>query len=133
MVIGSYGGLIFEVSALKILTFDGYKRQVKAKYAEHEILNRPAVLEFLYRELEEISLTIKAISQLGVTPEEVALTLRDMCQRGEPNYLIIGETVYTENEMVITEVTENVQQWHGTNIGVNTLNVNFKECVPQGD
>ena len=133
MVIGSYGELIFEVSALKILTFDGYKRQVKAKYAEHEILNRPAVLEFLYRELEEVSLVIKAVSQLGVTPEKVALILRDMCQRGEPNYLIIGEMVISENEMVITEVNENVQQWHGANIGVNTLNVNFKEYIQQGD
>ena len=134
MVIGAYGGLVFEVSALKILTFDGYKRTVKAKYASHEIIGRPAVLEFVGRELEEITLTIKTMSHLGVTPEEVALTLRDMCQRGEPNYLIIGETVYSENEMVIEDVTETVQYWSGGgNVLANQLDVTFKEYVPTGD
>ena len=134
MVIGAFGGLVFEVSGLKVVTFDGYKRTVKAKFASHEIIGRPAVLEFIGRELEEITLTIKLNSQLGVTPEEVAMTLRDMCQRGEPNYLILGETVYTENEMVITEVTESVKYWTGgANVVANQLDVTFKEYVPRGD
>lgn len=134
MVIGSYGGLVFEVSGLKVLTFDNYKRKTTAKFAAHEIIGRPAVLEFTGRELEEITLTVKAVSTLGVTTEEVALTLRDMCQRGEPNYLILGETVYTGNEMVITEVTETVQMWTGgANVIANTLDVTFKEYMPQGD
>lgn len=134
MVIGAFGGLVFEVSGLKVLTFDGYKRTVKAKFASHEIIGRPAVLEFVGRELEEITITIKTMSTLGVTPEEVALTLRDMSQRGEPNYLIIGETVYTENEMVITDVTESVKYWTGGgNVIANQLDVTFKEYVPDGD
>lgn len=134
MVIGAFGDLVFEVSQLKILTFDGFKRTVKAKYTSHEIIGRPAVLEFVGRELEEISLTVKAMANLGVAPEEIALTLREMCQRGEPNYLIIGNVVYGENEMVITDVTETVVYWDGKGgVMANQFDVIFKEYVPRGD
>lgn len=134
MVIGAFGDLVFEVSALKVLTFDGFKREVKAKYAEHSIIGRPAVLEFVGRELEEISLTIKLISGLGVNPAEVALGLREMCQSGESNFLIIGNTVYGENEFVITDVSESVIQWTGgVEVAANQLEVKFKEIVPFGD
>lgn len=133
MIVGAFGDTVFEVSMLRVITFDGFKRTVKAKYASHEIIGRPAVLEFVGRELEEISLTIKLMANLGVTPEEEALKLREMCQRGEPNFLIIGETVYGENEFVITDVTESINQWAGTNVMMNQLDVTFKEYVPSGD
>ena len=134
MVIGAFGDVVFEVSGLKIITFDGFKRTVKAKYASHEIIGRPAVLEFVGRELEEVTLTIKLMSNLGVVPADVAMQLREICQRGEPNYLIIGNTVYGENEMVITDVSETVQYWTGKGeVMVNQLDVTFKEYVPTGD
>ena len=133
MIVGAFGDTVFEVSMLRVITFDGFKRTVKGKYASHEIIGRPAVLEFVGRELEEISLTIKLMANLGVTPEEEALKLREMCQRGEPNFLIIGETVYGENEFVITDVTESINQWAGTNVMMNQLDLTFKEYVPTGD
>ena len=133
MIVGAFGETVFEVSMLRVITFDGFKRTVKAKYASHEIIGRPAVLEFVGRELEEISLTIKLMANLGVTPEEEAIKIREMCQRGEPNFLIIGETVIGENEFVITEVSESVNQWLGTNVMANQLDLNFKEYVPTGD
>lgn len=134
MVVGAFGEIVFEVSALRVLTFDGFKRDVKAKYAEHSIIGRPAVLEFVSRELEEISLTIKLISSLGVNPAEEALKLREICQSGEPNFLIIGNTVYGENEFVITDISESVIRWTGGGeIMTNQLEVKFKEYVPSGD
>lgn len=133
MIVGAFGDTVFEVSMLRVITFDGFKRTVKAKYASHEIIGRPAVLEFVGRELEEISLTIKLMANLGVTPEEEALKLREMCQQGEPNFLIIGETVCGENEFVIMDVTESINQWAGTNVMMNQLDVTFKEYVPTGD
>ena len=134
MTIGSFGETIFEVSAFKVLTFNGYKRTTKAKYATHEVIGRPPVMEFVGRELEEISLTIKLMSNLGVTPELEALNLREMCVNAEPNYLIIGETVYGENEYVITDVSEDVISWTGGgNVLVNKLDVTFKEYVSFSD
>ena len=133
MVIGAFGDIVFEVSSLKVLTFDRYKRVVKAKYAAHEIINRPAVLELVGRQLEEISLKVKAIANLGVNPAELALTLRDICQKGEPNFLILDDTVIGENEFVITDVTENVLMWHGGTAFSNELDLNFKEYVASGD
>lgn len=134
MVIGAFGDLVFEVSALRVLTFDGFKRDVKAKYAEHQIIGRPAVLEFVGRELEEISLTIKLISALGVNPAEVELQLREMCHTGEPNFLIIGNMVYGENEFVIEDISESVVRWTGGGeVMTNQLEVKFKEYVPFGD
>ena len=134
IVIGAFGTLIFEVSAQRVITFDNYKRTTKAKYAKHEIIGRPPVSEFVGRELESITLTITLISCLGVTPEEEALKLRDICQRGEPNFLIIGNTVYGENEFVITDVSESVLHWTGGgNVLTNKLDVTFEEYVPTGD
>lgn len=134
MVIGAFGDVVFEVSALKVMTFDEFKRETKAKYASHEIIGRPAVLEFVGRELEEISLTIKLVSALGVNPAEEALKLREICQSGEPNFLIIGNTVYGENEFVITDISESIIRWTGGGeIMTNQLEVKFKEYVPRGD
>ena len=134
MTIGAFGDLVFEVSAMKVLTFDGFKREAKAKFAEHSIIGRPAVLEYVGRELEEISLTIKLVSALGVNPAEEALKLREICESGQPNFLIIGNTVYGENEFVITEVSESVIRWTGAGeVMTNQLEVKFKEYVPSGD
>lgn len=134
MIIGAFGNTVFEVSAQRVLTFNNYKRTTKAKYATHEVIGRPPVLEFVGRELEEITLTITLLSCLGVTPEEVAFNLREMCQRSEPNFLIIGNTVYGENEFVITDVSESVERWTGSgNVLTNKLDVTFREYVPMGD
>lgn len=134
MILGSLGEIVFEVSQLRVLNFDDYTRKTAAKYASHEVIGRPPVLEFTGRELEEISLTIKLIRTLGVSPEEEIFKLRDMCQRGEPNFLILGGTVYGENEFVITDIDEDVKHWIGeVKVLSGELKIKLKEYVPRGD
>ena len=134
MILGSFGELIFEVSQFRVLNFDDYTRKTSAKFASHDVIGRPPVLEFTGRELEEISLTIKLIRSLGVSPEEETFKLRDICQRGEPNFLILGGIVYGENEFVITDIDEDVKRWIGeVKVLTNELKIKLKEYVPRGD
>lgn len=134
MIIGSFGEILFEVSQLRVFNFDDFTRKTSAKYASHDIIGRPPVLEFTGRELEEISLTIKLIRTLGVNPEEEVFKIRDICKRGEPNFLIIGGTVYGENEFVITDIDEKVKRWIGeVYVLTGEIAIKLKEYVPQGD
>ena len=91
--IGAFNELVFEVSTEKVITYDNYKRETKARYARHELINQTSVLEYLGRDLEEITFTMMFTVSLGVDPAEETSKLRRMCLDGVADYLILGNTV----------------------------------------
>lgn len=109
MFVGSFGELVFEVSSYKVLTFRDFKREGGAKYATHEVIGNPPMLEFLHREPEKLSLEIDLVADLGVSPEEEIQRISDMCNNGEANYLIFGGQVYGDCEWVIESYSESVK------------------------
>ena len=44
MPLGSLGDIVFEVSSREVVTFDGLKRNTKARYGSHEIIGQKPLL-----------------------------------------------------------------------------------------
>lgn len=131
MQVGSFGEVIFEVSQEKVLTVDNFSRQSKARYAEHKVIGRPAILEFLGRELETIKFTALFSKSLGITDllQEVH-KLREMLWNGEANFFVINSHLYTENKMVIESLGEEVKHFSGSGEHIlSEIDVVLKEYV----
>lgn len=129
--IGSFADLVFEVSTERVMTYDNYKRESKARYARHELINQASVLEYLGRDLEEISFTMMFTVSLGVNPALEASKVRKLCLDGVADYLILGNTVVGENLWTIESVGETkiAVDHFGTTI-VASLDVKMVEYVP---
>lgn len=129
--IGAFSELVFEVSSFKVLTYDDYKRDSKARYAKHELINQTTVLEYLGAELEEISFKMTFTTMLNVNPIEETQKVRDMCLDGVADYFILGNRVVGDNLWVIESVGEEATSWDNRgNILASSVNVKMLEYVP---
>lgn len=129
--IGAFADLVFEVSTQKVLTYDEYKRESKARYAKHELINQAAALEWLGYDLETISFKMIFNARLHVNPAEEAEKVRRLCLDGVADYLILGNAVIGNNLWVIESVTEAAQFWDNAgNILVSAVDVKMLEYLP---
>ena len=127
--IGAFGSrIVFEVSNKRVCTYDDYKRQSKARYATHNLLNQPPVSEYLAPDLETISFTMNFNRSLGVEPLDEAERVRELCRDGVADYFILGNRVIGENLWVISEAGEAVVSWnHSGKALVSSLDVTLTE------
>ena len=131
MQIGSFGDVIFEVSSDLILTPERLSRESKARFAEHKVIGRTPILEFLGREIEEIKFTAKFARELGITDllQEVH-KLREKCWNGTAEFFILNNHLYTEHKMVIESLGEEVRRFDGRGAHILTeIDVTLKEYV----
>ena len=128
--IGAFANLAFEVSSEKVLTYDDYKRESKARYAKHELINQTSVVEWLGNELEEISFKMTFTTALNVNPAEETAKVRQMCLDGVADYLILGNSVIGAHMWVIESVSEAAIAWDASgNIIVSSVDVKMIEYV----
>ena len=127
---GSFGEIIFTVSNFKVLTFTNFKRNIGAKYAEHEVIGQAAKLEFLHRELNEISFDMTFAKALGVVPSVEVEKVKKMCEEGTVNFLVIDNKVYGDMEFVIESFSETVNFFDGAGqVIASKISVKCKEYV----
>lgn len=132
MPIGSFGSIAFEVSSERVFTYDDYRRDTKARYSKHELINMPPVHEWLGEDTEEISFKMIFSVSLGVNPAEEVARLRQMCLDGEADYLVLGDAVIGNNLWVIESVGEAAKAWDNAgNILVAEVDVKMIEYVPE--
>lgn len=129
--IGSFADLVFEVSRERVFTYDEYNRESKARYAKHELINQAAVVEYLGRELEEITFNMIFNIRLGVNPAEEAQRARELCHDGIADYLILGNEVIGDNLWTIESISEAAEFWDGEgHIIASKIKVKMLEYVP---
>ena len=104
--VGSLGGITFNVSSRRVLTFDNYSRQGNIKSAEHEIIAEKSNMEFTGLDPEEITFDIQLFSQLNVTPEKKLEVLRNMRDTGKVVSFILGNRPISQNKWMITGLSE---------------------------
>lgn len=95
--------MVFEASADLVRTFSDLQQKSTARYAEHEVIGKKPVLEFLGPGLEEISFKVQLLSSLGVDPDKEIKALQEMRDAGEVGQLIFGETKI--GKFVITDLS----------------------------
>ena len=89
-MIGSFGPVIFEVSDRRVRTFEELSFARTARYAEHEIVGRKPVTEFLGPGKGEASLSIRLDAARGLNPRNEIGRLRALCDAGTAAALVIG-------------------------------------------
>lgn len=105
--IGSYGDIIFEVSAEKMRTISDLSRSASARWANHEIIGQKPKSEFLGPNLDTISFKMRFDIAFGVNPKAEMDKLLIMCRTGQAETLIIGGDVLGVDKWVIKSVTQN--------------------------
>ena len=112
-MIGCFADLTFEVNSDYVLTFDNFTHKVAARYARHECINRPTVLEYLGEDTQKITLTILLTASLGVNPAEEISRVQELVLIGEADYLIVANEVVGNCMWVITESSTKATAYDG--------------------
>lgn len=105
--IGNLGKLIiFEVSADKVMTFQGMTQSVKGRWTvQNPILGKPYP-EFLGAGQRTISLSIYLSAMHGVKPRKMMERIEQAIESGTPYQLVIGGKKVGANQWVITDMSE---------------------------
>ncbi len=131
-MIGAFADLVFEVSGEKVLTFDEFKHDVKSRYARHELINQPPVLEWLGSDTQKITLTVTLTTALNVNPADEIETVKQLCLDGVADWLIIGNEVVGATMWVITDASTKATAWDGEgNIIVASMDLTFESYVAE--
>ena len=129
-MIGSLGGLTFQVSDKQVRTFRDLKGSQSANYSEHAIIGRKALLEFCGFGLSTLNMRIELKAIHGVKPYQELKEFRKMFKSSAPFIFILGEERVGENKWVITDYDVNYEDFDNTGTLLNAvIDVKLKEYV----
>lgn len=128
--VGSLGGIKFNTSMRRVLTFSEYQRSGQAKYATHEIIGQKSKFEYTGLDPEEITIEIQLMAQLNSKPEKQLAALRKMRDDGEVISFFIGNKPVSQNKWIIKGMSEAVPHWgHKGKIVYATVQVTLAEYI----
>ena len=129
-MIGSFGEVVFEVSAERIRTFRDFQIQHSAKYTEHAIHGRKGLLEFTGLSASTASLNIRLDAGLGINPQEELNTLHEILAKHEALPFILDGEPQGDGLWVLESIGENYEiiDNHGTFIAVE-VSLKLKEYI----
>ncbi|PAQ15076.1 hypothetical protein CD798_08520 [Bacillaceae bacterium SAOS 7] len=110
MEIGSFAGLVFEVSADKVLTFKDFSRSSGSRWSVHEINGKKPMPEFIGPGQESIPLKITLKTSHGVHPEKTLNKLIEFKDAGKVSTFIIGNKRITNGYWYLEEVSADYKQ-----------------------
>lgn len=126
MRVGSLGDIVFEVSTPgRMVTPTDFKRDRKARFAEHQVVGALPRLEFLAPELATISLNIRLRADMGVNPMEEADRIGVLCKEGQALRLILSG--YNFGFYVLESFSQQVKHASGSDIFSVDMSLSLKE------
>ncbi|WGV57782.1 phage tail protein [Brevibacillus brevis] len=129
-VIGSFGDLIFEVSADKIRTFDEFSRAASGRWTAHEIIGRKPISEFAGPALDTVSFKMRFDVRFGLNPKTEMDRLLALCREGRAETLIIGGTAIGIYKWVITSVKQGWKHFDGAGrVLIGEVDVTMEEYM----
>ena len=129
-MLGTLGPLAFKVSNKQIRTFKDLKASHSAKYAEHAIIGRKALLEFIGFGATTMSMTIRLDHTLGVKPYEELQKFRAMFKSDEPFNFVLGGKPVGENKWVIEGYDIDLETFtDGGHLAAAVISVKLKEYI----
>lgn len=108
-MIGSFGEVVFEVSASRLRTFQDFQMQRSAKYSEHAIHGHKGLLEFTGLSASTASLKIKLDVNLGLDPQEELSTLHKILDNHEALPFILDGEPQGDGLWVLESIGENYE------------------------
>lgn len=126
--IGSFGNLVFSVSANTVKTFDNMSWNFSANYTTHDRHIRADLLEFMGPEISEISLDMAFSAFNGINPMNEINRLKNMVNQGRAERLVIGGKVYGDYKWVIQKGTVDLKYFDkGGNLLAAKAQITLKE------
>ena len=132
-MIGSYGDIVFEVSSERVKTFRDLQVQRSAKYSEHAIHGRKALLEFTGLSPASISINIRLDAALGLNPKEELSMLYEVLNNHITMPFILDGEPQGDNLWVLESIDERheIIDNHGKSIAVE-VSLKLKEYIEVG-
>jgi len=128
MYVGNFGPIPFIVSGYGTRTYRDLERSRTDTWAEHQILDGPALLQRTATGLDQLSFKVRLAASLGTDPATEMQLLRKFMDMAKPWPLFIS--FWIVGTYVLTEVRES---WQRTSpwgrLIVADLNCSFKEYV----
>ena len=106
-VIGSFGKTVtFETSDQRILSFKGFKREIKGRWASHERVGKKPLKQFLGPDADSVTFTVTLNAWHGVKPRSTLDRIEQSVKKGTPEYLVIASQRVCSGKMVITSASQ---------------------------
>lgn len=100
--LGNWGSYLkFETSDKRILNFNGFKRDVKARTVNHSPIRAKPKVEFLGAELQSITFSITLNASWGISPKKIEKTLIKCVENGTVAPLVIGKRSICSKAMLL--------------------------------
>ncbi|MBR1658163.1 MAG: phage tail protein [Synergistaceae bacterium] len=129
-MIGSFGKVVFEVSAERVRTFRDFQIQHSAKYTEHAIHGRKGLLEFTGLSASTASLNIRLDAGLGINPKQELNTLHEILTNHEALPFVLDGEPQGDDLWVLENIGETYEiiDNQGTAIAVE-VSIKLKEYI----
>lgn len=127
--IGNWGkDLVFEVNSETQLPFSDMKREVKAKWAAHNIRGEKPRAEYICCEQTKVSLKVTFSARRGQRPYHSVHRMQESCRRGYLNYLFIGGKRIGSGKYYIESVSTSWDEvWNKGELVQATSTITFRE------
>ena len=129
MMIGALGNIPFETSSDKTLLLSGLKWDSGMRYAEHMRHNETGMLEYVGKNPDEISFSIKLSAFLGVNPTTMMDRLKSLQSSRKAVKFALG-TMLIPGKWVLTDMKCEMEHFHkdGTLLSVD-VGITLREYV----
>jgi phage protein U len=104
--LGYFGDIGFVTSDQRIMNFSGLKREISARYSNHEVIGQKPVTEFLGPSLQSISFTINLNGSFGVKPRDEMDRWIKKVELGKAELLVIGGKPLGKDQWVVKSVSQ---------------------------
>ena len=111
MIVGSFGDVIFKVSAQEVNTFESMSWQNSTRWAEHERHLKDPLPEWLGNANDTMKFTMILTVFAGTNPLAEITKLLKMERSGTPNFLVIGNKGYGKGRWVIQKTKFDMQRF----------------------
>lgn len=105
--VGNLGELItFSVSPEKVLTFNKFSRNIKSRWATHDVISGKPKSEFIGQGQQSLSFDIYLNVMNGVTPKKVIEEIEKAVEVGTPLTFVVGGRKIGQNQWIIESMSE---------------------------
>lgn len=111
MTVGSFGDLIFKVSAEQVVTFESMSWQNDTRWSEHDRHLADPLPEFLGNQNDKMTFPMFLTVFAGTNPLTEIVKILDMERAGTPHFLVIGSKGYGKGRWVIKQSKIEMQKF----------------------
>ncbi|MGO4376422.1 phage tail protein, partial [Paenibacillus sp. MCAF20] len=100
--LGSFGSIVFVVSAEELRTFDDFNRSSASRWAKHDVIGSRPLTQYIGQGLDTITFTMRFDAAYGLNPRKEMDALRNMERDAKAYALTIGGKGFGTGLWIIT-------------------------------